>query len=96
MPPVADTQNPARFVPQALEAAGDQVGVSVGFLEIYQEEVYDLLTGDLREDSEKKGPRPQIRFLLSCCCRRSHGFDANDSLPSREPEPAPKRLSSEA
>ena len=48
----------ARLFEQAavLEERGDKVEVSVGFLEIYQEEVYDLLTGEIREDGVKGLP----------------------------------------
>jgi kinesin family protein 4/21/27 len=40
----------------AMEGNGEKVEVSVGFLEIYQEEVYDLLTGEIREEGEKGLP----------------------------------------
>jgi kinesin family protein 4/21/27 len=38
------------------EALGDQVQVNIGFLEIYQEEVFDLLNSEEREDGQKGLP----------------------------------------
>ena len=38
------------------EAAGDKIEISVEFLEIYQEECYDLLSGTTKEDGQKGLP----------------------------------------
>lgn len=62
----ADLDDSVGIIPRAMarlfdkvgemEAAGDEVEVSVCFLEIYQEELYDLLTGEIHDDGAKGLP----------------------------------------